>query len=379
MNGLTDRDISDLEKSYAKCPGKTGGVFFGIQHTKKIKSLMHWVQDFTCVDEIPTFKDLDKEYFKRAIAVAAQRSLIRDKESKDASAVSEEASPGKLKDERKWTDWIAGFENMLSTILGVNGVPLSYVIREKEATKPEGHNTLVQKCIACAPLTGPHFEADARKVYQLATYFTRGETSEQWIKMNAKKQNSCLDLKALYAHYQGVGNTTRRIGKATRLRETLHYKNEPSLLFATFLSKVQHMFNLFEEEDEPLTEGAKFRFLMYKVNRKELQTVIEALRVCDSLEAGRATTFTEAENVLAASVAILTETVAKSRISGLSQPDTGTSNNDSIYLQGKIFTGYYKFFNKLSKEDQGKVLAERERLNIKKGSSEKKIIATPQV
>ena len=25
MNGLTERDISDLEKSYAKHPGKTGG------------------------------------------------------------------------------------------------------------------------------------------------------------------------------------------------------------------------------------------------------------------------------------------------------------------------------------------------------------------
>ena len=130
------------------------------------------------------------------------------------------------------------------------------------------------------------------------------------------------------------------------------------------------MFNLFEEEGEPLTEGAKFRFLMEKVNHQELQTVIEALRVRDSLEAGRATTFTEAANVLAASVASPPETVAKSCISGLSQPDTGTSNYESIYRQGKIFTGYYKFFNKISKEDQGKVLAKRERLNIKKGSSD---------
>ena len=66
-----------------------------------------------------------------AIAVSAQRDLFRDKESKDYGAVSAEAFPGKLKDECKWTEWITGFENMLSTILGVNGVPLSYVIREK--------------------------------------------------------------------------------------------------------------------------------------------------------------------------------------------------------------------------------------------------------
>ena len=41
MNGLTERDISDLKKSYAKRLGKTGGVLFGLQCTKKIKSLMH--------------------------------------------------------------------------------------------------------------------------------------------------------------------------------------------------------------------------------------------------------------------------------------------------------------------------------------------------
>ena len=132
------------------------------------------------------------------------------------------------------------------------------------------------------------------------------------------------------------------------------------------------MFNLFEEDGEPLTEGAKFRFPMDKVNYQELHTFIEALRARGSLEAGRATTFTEAANVLAASVSSLPETVAKSRISGLSQLDTGASNDDIIYWQGNIFTGYYKFFNKPSKEDQGKILAERERLNIKKGSSEKK-------
>jgi len=44
----------------------------------------------------------------------------------------------------------------------------------------------------------------------------------------------------------------------------LHYKNERLLSFATFLSNVQHMFNQFEEEDKPLSESAKFRFLMEK-------------------------------------------------------------------------------------------------------------------
>jgi len=82
----------------------------------------------------------------------------------------------------------------------------------------------VQKCIVCAPLLiDLHFEApDARKVHQLATCFTQGETSEQWIKTHVKKQNGQINLKAPCAHYQGAGNTTRRITEATCLRKTLH-------------------------------------------------------------------------------------------------------------------------------------------------------------
>ena len=174
------------------------------------------------------------------------------------------------------------------------------------------------------------------------------------MKTHAKNQNGRLNLKALYANDQGAGNKTRKIGEATRLRETLHYKNERSLSFATFLSKVQHMFKLFEEEGEPLTEGTKFRFLMDKVNHQELQTVIGALRVRDSLEAGREMTFTESANILAASVASLPETVANIRISGLSQPDTGASNDDSIYRQGNIFTGYYNSLIRSQKRIGGK-------------------------
>jgi len=276
-------------------------LYFGLQRTRRLKATLHWVQDFARVSEVPTLDGRTQESFKAAISIAAQRADIRKKEAKDASSASSEALPGKLKDDKKWQEWITGFENMLSTLLGVNGVPLLYVIREKEEAEPEGHNTFVQKCIACAPLTGPHFEADARKVHQLATSFTQGETSEQWIKMHVKKKNGRVDLKALCAHYQGAGNTTRRIAEATRLRETLHYKNERLLSFAGFLSKVQHMFNLFQEEDKPLTESAKFRFRMEKVQNPQLEADISALKVKSGL-GGTSVSFTDAANLIAASV-----------------------------------------------------------------------------
>ena len=88
--------------------------------------------------------------------------------------------------------------------------------------------------------------------------------------MHARKQNVRIDLEALYAHYQGEDNTIRRKSEASRLNETLHYNNARSLSFTTFLANMQHMFNLFEEEDEPMTEAAKLRFLLGKVNHPRI-------------------------------------------------------------------------------------------------------------
>ena len=76
--------------------------------------------------------------------------------------------------------------------------------------------------------------------------------------MHARKQIGRIDLELLYAHYKGAGNNTRRITAANHLSETLHYKNDRSLSFTTFLSKTQHMFNLFEKKSDPMTEAANF-------------------------------------------------------------------------------------------------------------------------
>ena len=71
------------------------------------------------------------------------------------------------------------------------------------------------------------------------------------------------------------------------------------------------MFNLFEEEDEPLTESVKFRFLMEKVQNPQLEADISALKVKSGL-GGTSVSFTDAANLIAASVATLPESISKS-------------------------------------------------------------------
>ena len=108
---------------------------------------------------------------------------------------------------------------------------------------------------------------------------------------------------------------------------------------------------------------------MDKVNHPQPESDISALRVKNNLASGEdKVTFTKAANILAASVSSLPDYQSKSRVvSGV-----GTNNNSSIHRDGKIITGYYKNWRKLSKEYREKVDAKCDRTGTKIQPKEKK-------
>ena len=164
---------------------------------------------------------------------------------------------------------------MLNTMFGVLNIPLSYVIRELKAPSLGAvFTTFVETCVAKSPLTGSKFEADARQVHQLIVDATQGEPSNKWIKTIHRQQNGRADMLALRRHYQGEGNTTWRIGEATRIRESLHYRNERALTFESYLSKMQHMFTLFKENEETYSDAMKLRFLLDSSKHPQLTSAV---------------------------------------------------------------------------------------------------------
>jgi hypothetical protein len=109
-------------------------------------------------------------------------------------------------------------------------------------------------------------------------------------------------MQSLRKHYSGEGNTIRSIAAAEKLCDTLHYKSKKSLQVSTFLDKLQKMFNVFEEEKEEISEQAKVRMLLKKIEHPQLQDAVGALRVRAQIEG---TTFTECANHLSAIVSEL--------------------------------------------------------------------------
>jgi len=129
------------------------------------------------------------------------------------------------------------------------------------------------------------------------------------------------------------------------------------------------MFNLYEEESEPYTEAQKLRFLLDKTAHPSLMSAVSALRL--SHDMGEDITFTKAANHLSAAVSKMPEYVNKQQqVSSVLFEASGNSESE-IHRNGKIFTGYYKNWFKLSKTDQDAVNAERKRLGIKQQPNKK--------
>ena len=105
------------------------------------------MHDFTRINGTPSLDAFDGDAieFRKDLDLALHRAKCRKKESdqadtvsKAADTVSKAADPGKFKDKRKWSEWEPAFVNYTSTIQGVNGVPLSYVVREMEESDMNG-------------------------------------------------------------------------------------------------------------------------------------------------------------------------------------------------------------------------------------------------
>ena len=196
------------------------------------------------------------------------------------------------------------FTNCLSTIPGVYGIPLSYVICENNDPQHDQDfgKDFTQEMISCATLHGANSRADSQKVHQLLKNYLVVESAEQWIRDIEHLNNGRCDMQALRNHYQGEGNASRRIATAEKLKETLHYKSERSLTFTTFLDHMQKMFNIFQEEGEELSENAELRELFKWVQHPQLQDTVKVLKVRFDIEG---LTYTQAANHLSAAVSEL--------------------------------------------------------------------------
>ena len=364
---LSSDDIDAMAKTFSNRTAQNGRIIFGTNRTKWLKAVIHWVQDFYRVSDTPTIVDLSEITFKTALRTAESRDKIRATLRKND--IPSDASPGPLERESKWKEWEEKFVNYLRLHLGSSGVPLSYVIRENENPDTTTvHTEFINKTVACAPLNGEYYDADKLTVFNFIVSFTTGQPSGDWVKDSIKHSNGRRSMKALRDHFLGEGNATRSLASAEELRASLHYKNERSMAFETFLTQCQRMFNIFKQEKEEMSEEAKIRFLFKAIQHKELMVAVEALKAQQTT--GAILTYTACCNHLTTAVTELPEYTQRNRsISGVKIG--AIKSNSSIYNEdGSInATGTIKDWENLPMSDKRLVYKERKRLGVKFGGN----------
>ena len=367
IKNLSMTDVDAMAKSFAA--RSTRKIIFGTNRTKFLKATIQWVRDFYRVSQTPTIVDLTETTFKLALRTAESRANIR-KTLKDANNIPSDASPGLLVKESLWKDWEEKFENYLRLHLGASGVPLSYVIRENDNPDTTTVFTdFIRKTIACAPLNGEHYDADKLTVFNFIVSFTTGQPSGDWVKETAKFSNGRRSMKALRAHFLGEGNKTRSLTSAESLRSTLHYKNERSMTFESFLTQCQKMFYIFDQQKEPMSEDAKIRFLFLAIQHQGLQVAVAALRA--QRTAGTTLSYTACCNHLQTAVSELPEFIQRNRQISQVKVSSVSKGSGSIYnADGTInATGQIKDWNTLPMSDKRLVYKERKKLGVKYGSN----------
>ncbi len=371
---LSSSDVSDMASEYARRTNVDGRILFGMRRTKLLKGLVHWVMDFHRVSETPDIAGLSEVTFKAQLQTALARAEIRRSLKDNVKTAADAASPGPLESERKWKQWENKFTNYTRCHLGACGVPLAYVIRLNDAPdRVTVHADFIARSIACAPLAGEYYEADRRQVFDMIVAFTTGQPSFDWIKSTMRYSDGRRSMNALRAHFAGAGNASRSKAEADRLKSSLHYKSERSMTFEKFLTQCQHMYNIYEEENEPMHEDAKIRFLYSKVQHPDLRPAIEALKVQESM--GTVVTYDAAANHISTAVTELPEYISKNRnVSGVNTggaDEHGGPTNGIYNADGSIRTGHISNWQQLSKSEKNIVYKERKRLGIKGGKQGK--------
>ena len=166
LKNTTEEEFQQSVDALAKRPTAATRIIIPIGLTRKLKSLIFWIQDYYRCGMQPLIEELSNE----ALDEAREREKDRKIERSQLESTTKTLVPDKFKTDRQWDKWHKSLRTYLAALPGSNGVPLIYVIRQQE-NPPNGqiYVSYNKKAIACAPLTGIAFQNDARKVHFILT------------------------------------------------------------------------------------------------------------------------------------------------------------------------------------------------------------------
>ena len=158
-----------------------------------------------------------------------------------------------------------------------------------------------------APLTGPYFAQDNGKVYRVTKQWTLNTSAFAWVRPFDRNEDGRAAIAAMREHYDGPGETAKKLAKAEADLKTIHYRNEQSMTFESYVNKLHEIYFIFAEAQQPLTHEQKVKTMCEKISTSNtrLETAMTVIKMDQALKTPPEKYFVKAANSLAEQVAII--------------------------------------------------------------------------
>ena len=281
LKHMTDEDVHDTCASYAKRTDGPFPVILTPVQKQRIKSLVLWVKDQERVGQALAFPGTTTQaQFRTALAEALERERRRKDQKKEGESYLDSSFNTKLKSALQWEKWAEELNTNLCQIVGVRGVPLTYVICEGDMPVFDASLPYDEAIINAMTLTGQEFQQDARTVHKIIMKNVHEDSDAYtYIKTLIRHRNGRRDIKALRERYSSDATKQAIINKAKNDLQNLIYKNERSFSFEKFSSKLQKAYNELEDNGRAVNNMDIVDGLWMRIQATDIQLYVASLKV----------------------------------------------------------------------------------------------------
>ena len=278
---MTDEDVSEACTSYAKRSDPPFPVMLSPILKKRLKSLVLWVKDRRRVGQQIAFPAATtRPQLIEGLADSLHRQNRRAEQKKVGESFHDATFNNKLKSQSQWEKFNQELQATLSMIVGVNGVPLTYVIRDNDEPMFDETVPYDDAVIEAIALEGENYRIDAQTVHQIIlSNVSEDSDAYTYIKTLLRYRNGRRDILALRQRYSNAATKQAIINAAKGSLDTLRYKNERSFPFEKFSARLQKAYDELSENGRPVNNGDIVDALWDRIQTNDLQVYTASLKV----------------------------------------------------------------------------------------------------
>ena len=150
----------------------------------------------------------------------------------------------------RWRDWADEYLNYLKFCPGIDGIPLSYIIRDVNTPSPPASASFLKIWVATAPHYGNAYEVDSESVHASLTQSISGHDEAEAAIQAVKYNNDGRSVwKALVNYFEGQGIYAYDFTAAEEDFYNLKYNGEkpPNMDWKEFERRLRSMFLVYDK------------------------------------------------------------------------------------------------------------------------------------